>query len=63
MRIAVAAEDGKANAALARLLAQAAGVPTSGVTLTTGATARLKTFRLTGDPAAIVARLEALAGR
>jgi uncharacterized protein YggU (UPF0235/DUF167 family) len=63
VRIAVAAEDGKANAALARLLAEAAGVPTSSVTLTTGATARLKTFRLTGDPAAIVARLEALAGR
>ena len=61
-RIAVAAEDGKANAALARLLAGAAGVPGSSVTLTHGAAARLKTFRLKGDPAAIIARLEALTG-
>lgn len=59
-RIAVAAEDGKANAALARLLAKAAGVPASSVTLAHGATARLKTFRLKGDPAAIIARLEAV---
>lgn len=61
-RIAVAAEDGKANAALARLLAGAAGVPGSSVTLTQGAAGRLKTFRLKGDPAAIIARLEALTG-
>lgn len=62
-RIAVAAEDGKANTALARLLAQAAGVPASSVTLAGGATARLKIFKLKGDPAAIIARLEAVAGR
>jgi uncharacterized protein YggU (UPF0235/DUF167 family) len=62
-RIAVAAEDGKANAALARLLAEAAGVPGSSVSLTQGATARLKTFKLKGNPAAIIARLEALVGR
>lgn len=61
-RIAVAAEDGKANTALARLLAESVGVSASSVTLTSGATARLKTFRLKGDPAAIIARLEAVAG-
>lgn len=60
-RVATAAEDGKANAALARLIAEAAGIPVSKVTLASGATARLKTFRLAGDPAAIVARLEAAA--
>lgn len=59
-RVAVAAEDGKANAALARLLAKACGLPQSSVGLAHGATARLKTFKLTGDPAAIIARLEAM---
>ncbi|MCS0496784.1 DUF167 family protein [Ancylobacter sp. MQZ15Z-1] len=63
LRVSVAAEDGKANAALARLLAKAAGIAPSRVELVSGATARLKTFRLTGDAAELSARLEqAVAG-
>lgn len=59
-RVSVAAEDGKANAALVRLLAKAAGIASSNVELASGATGRLKTFRLTGDAALILARLEAI---
>lgn len=61
-RVSVAAEDGKANAALARLLAKAAGIAPSSVELTSGATARLKVFRLAGDPDELAARLQALVG-
>lgn len=61
-RVSVAAEDGKANAALARLLAKAAGIAPSSVELTSGATARLKIFRLAGDPSELAARLQVLVG-
>lgn len=63
LRVSTAAEDGRANAALVRLIAEAAGISASKVTLASGATARIKTFRLSGDPSAIVARLEAAAKR
>lgn len=59
-RVSVAAEDGKANAALARLIAKAAGVAPSNVELLSGATARLKTFRVKGDPEELAARFAAL---
>lgn len=59
-RVSVAAEDGKANTALIRLLADAAGVPPSRVGLVRGGTARLKTFHIEGDSDAILARLEAI---
>ncbi|MBS9475929.1 DUF167 family protein [Ancylobacter radicis] len=62
LRVSVAPEDGKANAAIARLLAKAAGVAPSSVELVSGATARLKTFRLKGEPAALAARFEAMVG-
>ncbi|SMH49851.1 DUF167 domain-containing protein [Maritimibacter sp. HL-12] len=39
-------EDGKANAAVIKLVAHALGVPKSALTLTRGATSRDKTFRL-----------------
>lgn len=58
VRVRVAPEDGAANAAVTRLLAAAAGVAPSQVTLVSGATARLKTFRLKGDPATLQAALE-----
>ncbi len=60
-RVCMAPEDGKANAALARLLAKACGVSASSVELLTGATARLKTFKIIGEPLAIVAKLAGLA--
>jgi len=48
LRVSVTAapENGKANAAVAKLLAAALGVPKSSLTLIRGATARDKVFRL-----------------
>jgi uncharacterized protein len=40
------AVDGKANEAVIRLLAEHLGVPRGHITLTTGATSRLKRFRI-----------------
>lgn len=60
-RVSVAAEDGKANAALGKLLAKAAGIAPSRVELVSGATGRTKTFRLKGDPGDIAARLAVFA--
>jgi uncharacterized protein (TIGR00251 family) len=53
-------EDGRANRAVCAALAQALGVPASAVTVAAGAAARRKTLRVTGDPAALIARLAAL---
>lgn len=61
-RVSVAAEDGKANAALGKLLAKAAGIAPSRVDLVSGATGRTKSFRLNGDAAEIAARLQTLIG-
>ena len=57
-RVRAVPENGKANDAARRLLAAAAGVPASAVTLAAGATARLKTFRIAGEPGAVAAALE-----
>jgi hypothetical protein len=57
-RVRAVPENGKANDAARKLLAAAAGVPASAVTLAAGATARLKTFRIAGEPAAVAAALE-----
>ncbi len=48
VRVTVAPEGGKANAAVARLLAQALGVPKSHLVLLRGETARDKVFRIAG---------------
>ncbi|MDI4664885.1 DUF167 family protein [Xanthobacter autotrophicus] len=48
VRVKAPPEDGAATAAVIRVLAQAAGVAASQVRLTSGATARVKTFRITG---------------
>lgn len=61
-RVSVAAEDGKANTALAKLLAKAAGIAPSRVELLSGATGRTKSFRLSGDAQEIAARLADLTG-
>ena len=53
-----APEDGKANAAIAKLLAGEWDVPKSRLRLVSGATDRRKFFVLTGEPAALAARLE-----
>jgi uncharacterized protein YggU (UPF0235/DUF167 family) len=60
LRVSVRAapEDGKANAAIARLLAAEWDVPKSRLRLVSGATDRRKFFVLTGEPTALAARLE-----
>ncbi len=56
-RVRAVPEKGKANQALAKLLASALGVPASSVSIVAGGTARLKTVRVTGEAEAIEAKL------
>lgn len=57
-------ERGKANAELINTVARMAGVARSAVELVAGASARQKSLRIRcGDPAAIAARLAAMASR
>ena len=55
-------EDGKANAAVAALLAAAAGLPKSAGAVVSGPTARLKTVRLAHAGPDAEARLRAACG-
>jgi uncharacterized protein YggU (UPF0235/DUF167 family) len=61
-RVRAVPENGAANQALERLVAEALGVPRSAVSVVAGGTARLKTLRVLGDPAALVRCIEALGG-
>lgn len=61
-RVRAVPEDGKANAALLRLVGKALSVPASAVTLASGVTARLKTLHIAGDPESLEAALSRLAG-
>jgi uncharacterized protein len=56
-RVAVAPEDGKANAALISLLAAEFAVPKNAVTITSGAASRIKRVRIGGDKVKLSARL------
>lgn len=60
LKIAVTApaEAGKANAALLRLLARQIGLPPRDLVLLAGARDRRKLVQITGDPVALVKRLE-----
>lgn len=58
-RVRAAPSEGEANAALVALVAKEFGLPRSQVTIAAGATARLKTLALQGDPAMLTARLQA----
>lgn len=62
LRIGVSepAEGGRANRAACAALAAALGVPGSAVTVVAGATSREKRVHVTGEPAALAARLAAL---
>lgn len=51
-------EDGKANAALIKLLAKAWRVPKSAITIVAGATDRRKILHLSGDPGDLRRRLD-----
>ena len=59
-RVRAVPEDGKANAALLKLMAKTIGVPKSAVTLVAGHTSRMKTLRVTGDTERLAAALNAL---
>jgi len=61
-RVKAIPEDGKANAAVAALMAAAAGLPKSAAAVVFGSTARLKTIRLTEADADAEARLKAACG-
>jgi uncharacterized protein (TIGR00251 family) len=62
VKIAAPPVEGAANKALIRYLAGALDLPRSAVKIRSGETSRLKIVHLAGDPAAIAARLSALAG-
>jgi uncharacterized protein (TIGR00251 family) len=57
-RVRAAPTDGGANAALIRLIAKAAGVAPSTVSIVRGESARIKVFRLAGNPGALAAAFE-----
>jgi len=59
-RVRAAPSDGEANAALGRLVADAAGVAVRDVTIAAGAKSRVKRVRIEGRAAAIIAALRAL---
>ena len=60
-RVKAAPSEGEANTALIRLLAMAVGVPPRDVTLTAGATSRIKRLVVAGDPPTLIAALEKIA--
>ena len=63
IRVRAAPEDGAANEGVRRLLAKALRRPASAVSLEAGATARLKTFVISGEGEALAEALAALTGR
>lgn len=60
VRLAAPPVEGAANTALLRFLAEALDVAPSACRLVAGATGRRKRIRITGDPARLRPRLEAL---
>lgn len=64
VRIAAPPEDGRANAAVVALLAASTGVPTSGIEIVAGMTARDKIVVLSGiDAGEVDRRLDAAQSR
>jgi uncharacterized protein len=59
-RVRVAPQGGEANQALCALLAERLGAPASSAQLVSGSKSRLKQVAISGDPATLIARLEAL---
>jgi uncharacterized protein YggU (UPF0235/DUF167 family) len=57
-RVRAAPSEGEANLALCRLVAKSLGVAPRDVTLTAGASSRLKTLSVAGDAKMLIARLE-----
>ena len=64
VRVAAPPEDGRANDAVLRLLAETLSVPRAAVTLVSGHGARDKIVELTGlDPTEVEQRLSSVAGK
>jgi uncharacterized protein (TIGR00251 family) len=59
VRVTAAPDDGKANAALIKLLAKRWRLPASALRLVSGATARRKVLYVQGVPQRLLAQLEA----
>jgi uncharacterized protein len=62
IRVRQPPDEGRANIAIAKLLAKRLSLKARDITLVSGASARLKRWRLTGDSTAIVASIEAIIG-
>ena len=62
IRVRAVPAEGAANEAARRILAKALERPASAVDLQAGAAARVKTFSIAGDPAALCDKLAQLAG-
>jgi uncharacterized protein (TIGR00251 family) len=63
LRLAAPPVEGAANKALIAFLADALKLRKSDIAIKSGETSRLKILTLAGDPAAIIARLDAWVGR
>ena len=61
VRVRAAPEDGAANDAVRHILAKTLHRPSSAVSLTAGATARVKTLVIAGDPTLLSDRLRQVA--
>jgi hypothetical protein len=59
-RVRSAPQDGEANQALCMLLAERLGAPSSSARIVAGSKSRLKQVAVSGDPAVLIAKLEAL---
>ena len=62
-RVRAVPEDGKANKALEKLLAKALGLPPRDVSVTSGATSRLKTVSVAGRPDDLSVAIAGLVGQ
>jgi uncharacterized protein (TIGR00251 family) len=62
IRVRAAPSDGEANSALIRYLAKCVGVAPSRIRVAAGTTARIKRLEISGEPAALAATLEKIAG-
>ena len=58
-RVRAVPEDGKANASLQKLVAEMLGIPGRDVSIVAGATSRIKTVAVAGDPDLLAARAAA----
>lgn len=57
-RVRAAPQEGEANAALCKLIAKSVGVPPRDVSITSGASARIKRLMISGDGPTLIATLE-----